>query len=332
MERRIERLEAELRARGAAAPEEATAPEAIQPEASPPPPPRPSPEALAQLAEEAWAQESSGLETDRAELAQCLQQAQLWTQRALDLQDGIRALNRLAEERLAQAAAEFEALPEDVRAKLQGRPEALALVGKMIARLVDRLEGLATEAPELPELPQVGKADWERLLASEASEESARKSAKARLRQIGNDRYALLTDIRTLAEKRQSGLLGFVEKQVLTVPDGLETGHSHSETVIEELKASQPDLDGNLHAWFSVYRTLLDAADETLARVGVQRMEVAIGQPVDFARHEPFDTEPDDEKPNESVKAVARAGYEYDPGEGAERPVLRPAQVIVVRN
>jgi molecular chaperone GrpE (heat shock protein) len=59
-------------------------------------------------------------------------------------------------------------------------------------------------------------------------------------------------------------------------------------------------------------------------------MQAEAGQPVDYDRHEPIGTEPDDTKEHEHIKEVTRKGYEY---KVAERSLLlRNAQVVVVKN
>ena len=60
-------------------------------------------------------------------------------------------------------------------------------------------------------------------------------------------------------------------------------------------------------------------------------MEVELGMLIDYARHEPFGTEPDLNMPNEHIKEIIRAGYEYKSSD-EKYDVLRLTQVIVVKN
>ena len=65
--------------------------------------------------------------------------------------------------------------------------------------------------------------------------------------------------------------------------------------------------------------------------LGVFRMEIEPGMPIDFERHEPSSVEADPAMENEQVKEISREGYEYvDHDEN--RQTLRVARVVAVKN
>ena len=170
------------------------------------------------------------------------------------------------------------------------------------------------------------------VISRHADLDSARKAAVQRITPIRNARYLLVSDAQTRVQKLRKGLLGFIEKQVLPVIDGLDDGEKVSRQLVESLSAGNSMQQEHLGVWMGTCGNLRDVLINLLEGVEVRKMTVETGKPVDFDRQEPFDTEPDPDLNTEDIKEVSRNGYEYSAGKEGKFLVLRPAQVIVVKN
>jgi len=281
------------------------------------------------LVAEAWKQEQTSLEEDAQELADTVSGAEIWAARTGALRSAMDTTVTAAGEALEACSKIAEELPAEVCDELQGRQEGLNLTGKMLSRLPGRLPEKADIVAE--ELPSIGETGWHDLLTGERREESARRRIKQEAGRVGSERYQVISRVRSAGEKAQKSALGVVEKHVLPVLDAIDDGESHSTPLIAELSEKYPDEKECLDAWCKTYAELRGLLLNALAEVGVRPMEVTIGTHVDYDRHEPFDVEPDPELADESIKSVVRQGYEYELA-GGESCVLRPAQVVAVKN
>src|SRR5579871_1098881 len=281
------------------------------------------------LTEEALAREEAervedvhALEASRAELEH-------WGEMCRRLQEGIAAAQERAGAILAASAEAKEALPAPIQERLEGRQRGLELIGKMLARL---LEKPTLDVPESapPELPVVSQEEWMALLASETEEATARKRIEAQLRRVGTERFRAVAEYRALTEGTRRRFKDFLTRQAFPVLDGVNDGERHSAELQTQFLEEDVTIQEALSRWMQSYPDLRALLHETLAQVSVIPMAVQTGEEVDYERHEPFDTEPDENLPNEHVKSLVRNGYEYRNAD--ETLLLRPAQVIVVKN
>ena len=134
---------------------------------------------------------------------------------------------------------------------------------------------------------------------------------------------------RELANKQRKILLNLIEKQVLPIIDGIVDGKNHTEELEKEKTEKKNEFEKNIAFLLYVYNKLDRMLLENLEQVGVSRMNIEIGVPIDYERHEPFDVEKNSSLPNETVASIIRDGYEYCESDVAITSVLRPAQIIV---
>lgn len=282
---------------------------------------------------------------DERQLNDYYSQAKHWAHRSQMLCDAIASTLELCESKLFPECQKLkEELPPGVQEKLQERDRGLEIIGRMLKRLFEparELNEAETPNRQLPSATQKQLSDI--ITAEDTNEESARQAIAQKLKEIGNQRYKYIAEMRELAEKRRKRWQNFVEKKVLPILDGIENGQRYSEPLVNQLKDENPNLVTKLDLWFQTYINLRAILLQALEQVQVYPMQVKTKMPIDYTRHEPFDVQSDDRLPNEYIKEIIRQGYEYRiPGESSEVQdltnnsktfqVLRPAQVVVVKN
>lgn len=306
------------------------APQSAPVDAPPPPGPVPGPPAVdpATLIEEAKRQQRPHLEEDLQEQEKAGMALETWNRRLSDLKEAVHAAVGACGTIISKARQAESSFPDDVRSRLHGRQDGLDLIEKMLRRLAERVPPPA----EIQEKKLLGfdADEMEALVARERSLNTARKKVDSKLKLLANERYQHVDQLRSAAEKSRKSFLSFVEKQVLPILDGVDDGERSSVELITELRASKPEAADILDSWFRCYASTRTVLLNMVKEVGVCLMLVERGEATDYARHEPFEVEPDPEIENEHIKSVTRNGYEVDDGD--EKLVLRPAQVIVVKN
>ena len=284
---------------------------------------------LDRLASAAWRKEMRGLEEDKKEVESLLSEVKSRVERATAFRDVMNSVISLAAPKLAESVNIVNELPPDLRVELQGRQQGLTLTGKMLARLSARLpQELEVRTQELPSL---GEARWRELLTGITEEQSVRAKVNHELAEIAARRYGEVTRLREAAGKLRKATLGFVEKEVLPILDALDDGEKYSTPVAAKMKEQHPGEAERLDTWCSTFRVLRGELSRALDQVGVRRIEVSVGAPILYDRHQPFDIEPDPTLPDEHIKALVRNGYEYL-AEAGEACVLRAAQVVAMKN
>ncbi|MFB2917162.1 nucleotide exchange factor GrpE [Aerosakkonema funiforme] len=291
---------------------------------------------IAQLVEE----EEKNYKADEQQLNDCYIQAQHWAHRGVMLFDAIASTMELCQNKLFPEDRKVKnELPVAVQEKLQKRYEGIEIIGRMLARLVEPARELCeTETPNR-HLPRVSKPELIDVLSNETNQESAHQAIAKKLKEIGDRRYKCIAEIRELAERRQQRWLNFVEKKVLPIVDGIESGQRYSQPLVNQLKDENPTWSTKLDDWFKIYHNLHLNLLHLLEQVQVYPMQVKTKTLIDYTRHEPFDLQADESLPNEYIKEVIRQGYEYlsekskvKSQKSKEFLVLRTAQVVVVKN
>lgn len=195
---------------------------------------------------------------------------------------------------------------------LRSRFDSAQILRRMVARLVERSAALAAPERVSLDLPPPGP-----MPSCEASIESLESYGEAE----SQARYAAITEIRRGGEAARKALIDFLGKYALPVVDALDDGGRYARELPND---AADEYAARIVAAYSKAR---EAMVQVLSSLGLCEVAVAVGEPIDYERHEPFDVEEDPGSPNESVKEVFRAGYALDDGY-----LIRPAQVIVVRN
>lgn len=276
-------------------------------------------------------QEEDGRSEDRAALEGYLSEAKIWNQQGESLKARLKPALEACQGVLDDSTKARETLPPELREKLQGRQQGLELILKMLSRLPEKVPDFVQPVTPAPPIA-IGGAAWREILREVSSEEEARKRINDKLGKQGMERYQTVVENRGHAEKNRKGFLSFVERQLLPILDGIDDGERHSASMVEQLKVANRDASGSLDNWFQTYAKLRNELTLMLDQVKVSVMKVEPGVPIDYERHEPFEIEPDEKLLNEQVKSVVRNGYEYEATDEGVRRILRPAQVVVVKN
>lgn len=297
---------------------------------------------LGAIAQEAHQQAVNGFIKDQHELEVYQVNALEWAKKGENIQEKLSEMVRRCDDILQQAKIACnhilnQADTERLKELFMGRQEGIELiVNRMISRLPERASSLAEDKPLETNLPQMDLKDWHELLNGINSIEDAKRKSAFMQKQLGIERYRLLASWREESDKKRKTILSFIERQVLPVFDGIRDGERHSEPIILQIQESAnsqgKELPTGLIQWFATYKALREEGLKILDNVDVRCIDVKRGDKMDYERHEPFDVEQDMALDNEHIKEVIRDGFEYWMEEDKRYRVLRPAQVIVVKN
>jgi len=270
----------------------------------------------------------TNLEEDRKAQEQALVELNAWNTRLTGLRTGLQTAVEACGAIVLKARESEASLPEDVRARLHGRQDGLDLIEKMLRRLGDRVP--SPSEVEEKKLLSFGSDEVHSIAAKDRELGVVRREFDSKLKLMSNENYQQVSQIRTAADNSRKSFLGFIERQVLPILDGVDDGDRSSDALVAELRESVPEVAETLSAWFECYDSLRTVLLDMLGVAGVTAMVVARGDAMNYERHEAFDVEPDPELANERIKCVTRNGYEVE--DGGQTRVLRPAQVTVVKN
>ena len=214
----------------------------------------------------------------------------------------------------------------ELEQKLQQRQKALELIAKMLGRLPEQTNLFVKDETPPEYLPKITELELMDIVKANTDNESE-LAIKKKLKQVGNERWQIVSDSRKLVSGYHKRLLNFFDKKILPILDGIDDGEKYS----KELKTECDD-PNILESLLQLHDELRQIVLEMLELVKIRPIEVQIGTLIDYNCHEPFDVQPDEDLPNEVIKEVTRKGYEYQLEESQEWQVLRVAQVIVVKN
>jgi len=289
------------------------------------------------LREEACSKETEGLANDQKELDGHLQQIDYWRERVIALREGLtsscESFSDLTTKAGAKADSLLEHVPPESQEGLKGSQKGMDVTAKMMRLGTERAEAALTTGDEpSTEMPVLGEEGWRGLVDDKTDRNSAIQTFQRKLKELERNRFQVMTQIRTTGEKYCKSFRNLSEKHILPILDSIDDGEEHSRSLVEQIKTGNPKIAEDLDAWFQTYGNLRRQILDVFDKVGIRPMEVEIGGPIDYHRHEPFDFEADPEVKDEHIKSVTRKGYEYQAREGDEFLVLRHAQVIVVKN
>ncbi|MBL7221551.1 MAG: nucleotide exchange factor GrpE [Phycisphaerae bacterium] len=292
---------------------------------------------VAKLREEACGKETEGLANDRKELDGHLQQIGYWRERVIALREGLTSSCESFSDLTTQAATKADSLlehvPPEFQEGLKGSQKGMDVTAKMMRLGTERAEAALTTGDEpSTEMPVLGEEGWRGLVDGKTDRNAAIQTFQRKLKELERNRFQVMTQIRTTGEKYCKSFRNLSEKHILPILDSIDDGEEHSRSLVEQIKTGNPKIAEDLDAWFQTYGNLRRQILDVFDQVGIRPMEVEIGGPIDYHRHEPFDFEADPEVKDEHIKSVTRKGYEYQAREGDEFLVLRHAQVIVVKN
>ena len=284
-----------------------------------------------QMVEELLTQQLIDFTEDQQKFESCSKDAAYWIDVRNNLLQEVNSSFLETEKIFKEYSLNYDEFPPEIQQVLNGSDNGLKIIQRMIGRLLEQAAPLSelSVLEDLPLLPD----QTELLLAveNEQDREVAEKKLGKLLKDLGNQRWDVLSNGTNTVNSYRKEFIRFIEKRVLNIVDGIESGKNNSLSLIASFKDAYIDQSENLDIWFSTYSRLRDLLIQMLAKVHIFKMEVKIGTPIDYEKHEPFDVEVDESLKNEDIKELIRSGYEYIPEQNS-RSVLRPAQVVVVKN
>ncbi|MCP4353232.1 MAG: nucleotide exchange factor GrpE [Desulfobacterales bacterium] len=286
------------------------------------------------LIDHAKKMEQESLEEDKVRLDVSSRNVSYWQDQGKKLKSELEQLEGSSKELLDNSKELLEALPDELKDEIINNQEGLNIIGRMLTRLVDpgdRLNELAKDVTFTEELKELSEDEWKNVFEDETSEELALKKIKKKLNAVGMENYRNVSKVNETAENRKKTFTDFIGRQVLPILDGINDGKAHLDDRINDLSEKFPEKKSELDKWFQTYTDLGNKLESSIEKAGVYGMIIEPGMKIDFERHEPFGVESDPEMDNEQIKEITRKGYEYTTLDG-NRQILRPAQVIVVKN
>ncbi len=271
---------------------------------------------------------------ERQEMADALNEAGIWIEKQRRLQSALNTLKNSFNQILGNFEEVDKGLPENIRDELASRKEGIQLCGRMLDRAQARIckavpqEEKDSATTELNEL-QVEELQSNLCISSlEDIEEKVGKFLK--FRRI--DHSKKIADVRNRARTAEKSFLSGVERQVLPIIDGLDEGKKIGAGAIDKLIEQFPDVAGELRGWFEIYDLLIEQLESELGMLGLQPQIAAPGEPVDYELYDPVDVEEDPQFEDEQIKEMVRRGYMMVETRSGVDLVVRPGQVVVVKN
>jgi molecular chaperone GrpE (heat shock protein) len=290
-----------------------------------------------ELVENKWKAEHENWQEDQKNLTKYFEEAKHWQQRSTDAKTVFASILSKRQEIIERSGELYNNFPTDIKETLAGRNDGIQLVGRMIDRLEEHAQRLGEEVTpiELEELPEPEKLLGLLVKENPGSPNEAKQLLNKQIKEISNRCFQQVTDMRNAAKDQKKRFLGFMEKRVVPVLDGIESGERNSESVINDLCRDHAEIADPLKKWLSIYAQLNEAIFDMLSEVKIQRMIIKEKEEViDYEKHEPFDVEQNSALEDETITEVVRSGYEYHDYQQPDDKlaVLRSASVIVVKN
>lgn len=277
---------------------------------------------------------------DRAQYETALAESDSYAESAARLQTCLTQTGLQMTNTLRDAAEIAASAPEGLKENLDQRLRGVQLIITMTNRALQRIEEETAAMQKPPLLP----ADTLPRCLPDALKEATRdcgdpgcaqKKGEALRQSIGQTRYE---SVRLALDQARSGydyFRRFVERQILPILDGIDDGEKFSREEIVRWRSSYSDFDAaKLDDFLATYTVFRHMILQPLGELQVAVIPARTGDPIDFERFEPFDTEEDKNLPDSTIKSVVRNGYVWGSQQGGtpRNVVLRSAQVVVVRN
>lgn len=225
-----------------------------------------------------------------------------------------------------------EKLPIAIQKKLEERHQGLEIVGRMLSRLVEPVKEFSQSEIDHQNLVRLSQQELIDILPNQVCKIVAQQIIERKSTEISDRRYKCIAEMRRLAEENRKRCLNFIDKKVLPIVDGIEDGQKYSQSLVNQLKNDHIALGKQLDFWLQTYHKFKLNILQLLEKIKIYPMQVKTKTPIDYGRHEPFDIQADPRLPNEYIKEIVRQGYEYSTPDRDTLQVLRPAQVILVKN
>lgn len=226
-----------------------------------------------------------------------------------------------------------QTLSPKIRDELSSRAEGVKLCGRMLTRAHTK----SSKTGKLTDFDEIKMPDalCLEILSAKVDAKLIKEVEKAiethlKKRRIDNNR--LISDLRQRVNSTEKNFLSVIERQVLPVIDGLDEGKKIGIGTIKSLIDRFPEAKEKLQGWFKIYDALITGMERELTKMGVQPFTASPGDVVDYDRYEPIDVEEDMDFDDEQIKETLRRGYLLGGIERGQEYVIRPGQVVIVKN
>lgn len=148
---------------------------------------------------------------------------------------------------------------------------------------------------------------------------------KDEVRAILNENYSNITRVESQKSNLINSYLNFIEGNILSILDGVESGISFVENSTK---------DSIRNEVLPIYMELKMCLDELLLSINIRKIEVGVKTKIDFSYVEVLDIEDtEDESLDETIESVIRNGYEYleDIYGVGHNHILRQAQIVACK-
>lgn len=275
-------------------------------------------------------QEARDLKEDQAQLEATIVKDKFWTDLGQRLLSGLESTVDSAASSMKESDTLYQSWPKDLQAFMAPRQQSLHINLKNLVRLPSHPTAPKGEVFTTQPLPGFNKSEFGALSGPAAVD--SKDALDRYLNIIAQERYRIIAQARDQAESHRKQFLGFIEKYVATVIDGIESAIGYSAAYVTEAKSKYPEFAPSIDRWYAGQATWRAELLQMLHDTGVEQMAVQVGKPADYRQHEPFDVEANASLPDETVTQVTRNGYVFRLDAASAPEIVRPAQVVVVKN
>jgi hypothetical protein len=153
------------------------------------------------------------------------------------------------------------------------------------------------------------------------------------MKEVIQSNQKVIQELFTHIEAAEKRFTTFMEKGLAPVMDGLFSGQNYAEDLLDELKAAGLDAIEEVEGWLNIYNVMMAEIKKTFDDFEIDLAIPNKGDQFDEYKHEPIGVVEDPALQDEQVKSVVRFGLtSRRPIFGQESYLIRPAQVIVVKN
>ena len=273
---------------------------------------------------------------DFLEFNKLIENIKYWEKIGKQIYSDISDKEPLLNEFINKGANILNKFPVEIKEQLQTKQDGLNIIGRMIRRLFDS-GGLLTNISETISFEEslkepLSNQNWLEILKNCSTLSDAQEKIDKLLEKYENNNYKIVYSNNELSKNCEKNISSFMNKKFLPIIDAVYEGKKHCSRHSKGISNSH---NGNyayeVQEWFRIYSDITDKLESILIKVGIEKIEVSVGDFIDFNLHEPFTVEPQPDMENEQIKEIIKQGFEYKMPDGSKK-ILRPTQVVVVKN
>lgn len=278
------------------------------------------------LVEGVCQQDNESFEEDNQELQEAFTKYEYWFNQSITLAEEIKLNVNYFASQISKLNSTIETIKneEPLATTICQRFETLKMIERMLDRTQEPTQELVKNKHQKPALEQLTPERLLKLFYNHNGSKDFKTLLRKELEESQTTRYQPVRELRNLAEQTSKQWLNIVDKKILPILDALD----ESQNIMTELLKQHPQIEEILNVCQAIHNELL----KTLEKVHIKPMLVLRGDKIDYECHVPLSVETDENLTNETIKSLARNGYEYKDYPSSMDKVLRPAQIVAVKN